>query len=124
MPRIIAAPELQFLVADARDIAQRLGLGGHTIVLWPACGPHSYVDSDTPTIVFLSLRQAQRLRIHPRRVLAHELQHVQQYVTRRLVVASEEHGTWAWWDGSMVRIEDGGPLPWEAEAEAFERQYV
>ncbi len=124
MPRIIAAPELEFLRIDARRIADQLQLLGTTITLAAAPGGYSYVDSDSPTVVYISLSQARRLGVPPVRMLAHELMHVKQYVTRRLVVASEACGTWAWWDGTMHRLEDSDTWPWECEAETFERQYA
>jgi hypothetical protein len=116
---VTAAPELAHLAADTHRIATKLQLRGN-ITLAVAPGSYSYVDSDTPTIVYLSPTELQR---HGLRVLAHELRHVQQYLTRRLVVASESHGTWAWWEGTMYRLEDTCQFPWETDAETFELQY-
>lgn len=124
MPRIIVAPQLEFLRIEARCIATLLGLRDTTIVLRAAPGEYSYVDSTEPCTVYLSLAEAERLGVSPARLLAHELCHVSQYLTRRLVVASEADGTWAWWDGRMLRIEDEPEWPWETEAVAFERQYA
>lgn len=120
------APELLPYADHIQRICAELGITSvyFTMSMWGCvAAEHGLVEID--------LRQIERLALHPVRVIAHELKHIQQYQQGRLAF-TEKSGRRClqWFDGTTSgndwRFVRGAyyALPWELEANLYCAEYM